>query len=77
MSVLNPRVRAHRFLESMYSDGYFPGHLVDKGHAVLLGLCERIETVARGVVCREFRFIAAAYGFADADPEELVVERDW
>lgn len=113
VSIQNPQVRTYRFLEGMYRDGYFPDHIVDKGHAVLLRLCGRIETehpadlaalyaltdvateefnrlqddfaaaesesetVAREVICLDFRFIAAAYGFADADPELLVGERDW
>jgi hypothetical protein len=97
----------------MYSDGYFPDHIVDRGKAILLGLCERIETeqpgdlaalyaltdvateqfnalqadfeaaeseietVAREVIAGDFQFIALAYGFADADVEELIAERDW
>lgn len=36
-----------------------------------------IETVAREVIAADFRFIALAYGFADADVEELIAERDW
>ncbi|HEV2640792.1 MAG TPA: DUF5713 family protein [Actinocrinis sp.] len=36
-----------------------------------------IETVARDVICREFWFVAEAYGFDDADLEELVGTRDW
>jgi hypothetical protein len=97
----------------MYSDGYFPDHVVDKGKAILLGLCEQIEaerpgdlgalyaltgaateefnaladefdaagseieTVAREVIAGDFRFIALAYGFADAEVEELIAARDW
>lgn len=36
-----------------------------------------IETVAREVIAGDFRFIALAYGFADAEVEELIAERDW
>ncbi|MFC8074032.1 DUF5713 family protein [Streptomyces sp. NPDC057307] len=36
-----------------------------------------IETVARDEIATDFGFIADAYGFADADLEELVAERDW
>jgi len=97
----------------MYNDGYFPNHVVDKGKAILLELCERIEaehpgdlaalyaltdvateqfnaldaefvaadseieTVAREVIADDFWFIARAYGFADADVEMLIAERDW
>lgn len=36
-----------------------------------------IETVAREVIAEDFLFVATAYGFADADMEELVAWRDW
>jgi hypothetical protein len=36
-----------------------------------------IETVAREVIAEDFAFIADAYGFQDADVEELIAERDW
>lgn len=36
-----------------------------------------IETMARDEIAGDFGFVAAAYGFADADLEELVAERDW
>ncbi|MCB5167342.1 DUF5713 family protein [Streptomyces bambusae] len=36
-----------------------------------------IETVAREWICHEFRFIASAYGFTDADTEILTAGRDW
>ncbi|MBO1335504.1 DUF5713 family protein [Streptomyces sp. VRA16 Mangrove soil] len=36
-----------------------------------------IETVAREAIGDEFWFVAAAYGFADADAEELIAARDW
>ncbi|UWE10972.1 DUF5713 family protein [Actinacidiphila bryophytorum] len=36
-----------------------------------------IETVAREWICDEFRFVASAYGFTDADAEELTANRDW
>lgn len=36
-----------------------------------------IETVAREQIGAEFGFIAAAYGFTDADSEELIANRDW
>lgn len=104
---------AHRFLQGMYGDAYYPEHVVDMGKAILLRLCERIETerpadlaalyaltnaatedfnaleaefdaagseietVAREVIAGDFRFIALAYGFADADGEELIAARDW
>jgi hypothetical protein len=36
-----------------------------------------IETVARDCIGTDFSFIAAAYGFAEADGEELISGRDW
>jgi hypothetical protein len=39
----NESVRSYFFLESMYKDSYFPSKLVDKGKAILLGLCFKIE----------------------------------
>ncbi|MEU6224067.1 DUF5713 family protein [Streptomyces sp. NPDC047042] len=36
-----------------------------------------IETVAREWICDEFHFVASAYGFMDADAEELTSGRDW
>jgi hypothetical protein len=111
--IRNQQVAAHGFLQGMYSDGYVPDHLVDKGKVILLRLCERIETehpgdlaalyaltdvatvqfnalqaefdaadseietAAREEIAEDFHFIAMAYGFADADVEMLVAERDW
>ncbi|MFF5933546.1 DUF5713 family protein [Streptomyces sp. NPDC012508] len=36
-----------------------------------------IETVAREEIAENFWFVATAYGFADADAEELVAAREW
>ena len=36
-----------------------------------------IETVARDCIGRDFEAIAHAYGFDDADTEELITARDW
>ncbi|WP_345395098.1 DUF5713 family protein [Nonomuraea salmonea] len=36
-----------------------------------------IETVAREVIAEDFWFVASAYGFADADAEELIATREW
>ena len=113
MSITNSQITNHAFLAGMYSDGYFPDHLVDMGKAILLELCERIEaerpsdlaalyaitnvstkdfndlesafadagseleTVAREVIAEDFWFIANAYGFTEADVEELIAARDW
>ncbi|MFG2630917.1 DUF5713 family protein [Streptomyces sp. NPDC048473] len=36
-----------------------------------------IETVAREWIAEEFWLVASAYGFTDADAEELIAGRDW
>ena len=36
-----------------------------------------IETAARDCIGMDFDFIAKAYGFDDADGEELIATRDW
>ncbi len=36
-----------------------------------------IETVARDCIGNDFSFIAASYGFVEADGEELISGRDW
>ncbi|GAA1100987.1 MULTISPECIES: DUF5713 family protein [Kitasatospora] len=36
-----------------------------------------IETFAREEIAEDFAFVAAAYGFTDADVEELIATRDW
>ncbi|MBE4736547.1 MULTISPECIES: DUF5713 family protein [Streptomyces] len=113
MPITNQQVAGHTFLQQMYDDSYFPDHVVDRGKAILLRLCERveveqpsdletlyaltqaateefnlldrefvaagsgIETVAREWICDEFCFITSAYGFMDADAEELTSGRDW
>lgn len=100
-------------LTEMYTDPYFPDQLVDKGKAILLRLCARIEaerpadlaalyvlthaateefnaleeefeaagseieTAARDDIGGSFWSVATAYGFDDADPEELIATRDW
>lgn len=113
MPIMNHQVTEHVFLEQLYADEYFPDHVLDKGKAILLRLCERIEaerpadlsalyaltevateqfnvleaefeaagseieTVAREEIGGDFWFVASAYGFSDADPEELIAARDW
>ncbi|MBN0042973.1 hypothetical protein JS756_02335 [Streptomyces actuosus] len=113
MPVENPRVTGHVFLKALYEDDYYPDHVLDRGRAILLRLCERIEaeqpadvdalyvltraateefndletafeeagseieTVAREELAEAFWSVAQAYGFADADVEELIATRNW
>ena len=113
MPISDPRGSGHPFREGLYRDGYFPDHVVDKGRAILLALCARIEaerpadlvalyrlthaateefnaleaefeaagseieTVAREEIGGDFWFVARAYGFEDADVEDLIAPREW
>ncbi len=113
MPITNEQAAGHAFLRPLYTDPYYPDHVVDRGRAILLRLCERIEaeqpadlaalyvltqaateefnlleaafdaagseieTVAREAIGEDFWFVASAYGFADADGEELIATRDW
>ncbi|UUU37490.1 DUF5713 family protein [Streptomyces sp. NBC_00162] len=36
-----------------------------------------IETIAREWIAEDFWFVASAYGFTNADAEELIAGRDW
>lgn len=113
MPITNTAMADYAFLAELYQDDYFPNHVVDKGKAVLVRLCERleadrpaaldalyvltqaateefnaleaefeaadseIETVAREEICGDVYNIAVAYGFGDADHEELTGTRNW
>ncbi|RII20773.1 hypothetical protein DSC45_02915 [Streptomyces sp. YIM 130001] len=113
MAVTNERLAQDDLLRMLYDDSYFPDHLVDKGKAILLRLCERIEaerpadlpalyvlthaateefnalegefdeagseleTTAREEIGEGFWLVAQAYGFEDADDEELTAPRTW
>lgn len=41
----NKAILNHLFLEGMYSDSYFPNHLVDEVKSVLVELCFQIEMI--------------------------------
>ncbi|GAA2081940.1 DUF5713 family protein [Streptomyces albiaxialis] len=113
MPITNQQVKDHAFLGGLYATEHSPAHVLDKGKAVLLALCERIEaedpadldalyvlthaateefneleeefhaagseieTIAREEIAEDFHFVAMAYGFADADDEELIAPREW
>jgi Family of unknown function (DUF5713) len=42
-SLTNPKTQLHPFLADMYQDAYFPRPLVDKGKAILVALCAKLE----------------------------------
>jgi hypothetical protein len=48
----------------MYGDDYYPDHVVDKGRAILLRLCERIEAERPSD-------LAALYALTNAATEEF------
>ncbi|MFD0025962.1 DUF5713 family protein [Streptomyces sp. NPDC058382] len=113
MAITNEHLAQDALLLPLYKDDYFPDHVLDKGKAILLRLCERIEsehpadlvalyaltavateefnaleaefdaagseieTVAREEIGEAFWLIAKAYGFPDADAEELIAAREW
>jgi hypothetical protein len=43
VTITNTKMSTYAFLADMVSDGYFPPHLVKKGQAILVRLCEDIE----------------------------------
>ncbi|MFG1966492.1 DUF5713 family protein [Nonomuraea sp. NPDC049028] len=87
----NERVVNHAFLRGMYDDGYFPDHVVDKGKAILLRLCERIEAerpsdlaalyLLTEVATEEFNALEAEFEAADSEIEtvarEVIAEDFW
>ncbi|YCK42346.1 DUF5713 family protein [Actinomadura sp. ATCC 39365] len=64
LSPTHPQVIGHAFLKALYDDGYYPDHVVDKGRAVLLRLCERVETERPGD-------LASLYALTHAATEEF------
>lgn len=113
MAITHQRMAGYGFLQGLYEDRYFPDRVVDRGKAVLVGLCERIEaeqpadlaalyvlthaateefnaleaafeaagseieTTAREEIAEDFWAVATAYGFTEADMEELIAPREW
>ncbi|MEV0061937.1 DUF5713 family protein [Nocardia sp. NPDC050718] len=47
---------------------------MDQAKAILMRLCERIETVTRDEIGW---LVPCVYGFQDADAEELIATREW
>ncbi|MFI9061664.1 DUF5713 family protein [Streptomyces sp. NPDC053429] len=43
MPITNEQVTEYGFLRQLYADSYFPDHVLDKGSAILVRLCERVE----------------------------------
>ena len=66
MRITNQQVIEHAFLEVLYEDDYFPDQVLDRGKAILLGLCERIEAERPAD-------LAALYALTQAATEEFNV----
>jgi hypothetical protein len=84
MTITDPKLKDRRFLEEMDRDSYFPAHLVDKGKAILVRLCETIEAEKPADLAALYalthaatdEFNALAQEFADHDSEIETVARD-
>ena len=60
MAITNPQAATHSFLSGLYADGYYPDAVVDKGAAILVRLCERIEAERPGDLSALYVLTAAA-----------------
>ncbi|MDJ0463994.1 DUF5713 family protein [Streptomyces sp. H27-C3] len=84
MSVTSQQVAERAFLRALYADGYFPDHVLDKGKAILLRLCERIEAeqpadltalyVLTNVATEEFNALEAEFEAAGSGIETVARE---
>ena len=84
MTLKNESINGHAFLSGMAQDAYFPPHLVDKGKALLLALCARIEAeqpaslealyALTHATTEQFNDLAGE--FEDADSEIETAARD-
>ncbi|WLQ37944.1 DUF5713 family protein [Streptomyces castrisilvae] len=64
MPITNQRVAERKFLRPLYADTYFPDHVLDKGRAILIRLCERIEA-------EQPRDLTGLYALTHAATEEF------
>lgn len=84
MAIANEHVAQHSFLLPLYEDEYFPDHVLDKGRAVLLRLCERIEAerpadvtalyALTEVATEEFNALEAEFEAAGSEIETVARE---
>lgn len=61
---MNEKIAGYPFLKGMSNDEYYPQPVVDKGRAILLRLCERIEAERPAD-------LAALYALTHAATEEF------
>ncbi|SDK29835.1 DUF5713 family protein [Nonomuraea jiangxiensis] len=84
MSPTNELVVNHRFLAFLYDDPYYPDPVLDKGKAILLRLCERIEAeqpsdlpelyVLTTAATDEFNALMEDFDAADSDIDTVARE---
>ncbi|MGW2572164.1 DUF5713 family protein [Streptomyces sp. NPDC001537] len=84
MRITNQQVIEHTFLEVLYEDDYFPDQVLDRGKAILLGLCERIEAerpadlaalyALTQAATEEFNVLEAAFDAAGSEIETVARE---
>ncbi|MEV0479308.1 DUF5713 family protein [Streptomyces sp. NPDC050508] len=84
MPVSNQQITEHAFLRALYRDDYYPDDVVDLGKAILLRLCERIETehpadlpalyALTEVATEEFNALQDDFEAADSDIETVARE---
>ncbi|MFB7291233.1 DUF5713 family protein [Actinacidiphila glaucinigra] len=85
MSITNQQIAGRSFLREMYDDSYFPDHVVDRGKAILLRLCERIEAEQPSDLATLYALTQAATEqfnlldeeFVAAGSEIETVAREW
>ncbi|WP_101789466.1 DUF5713 family protein [Nonomuraea indica] len=78
------QVAGHRFLQPLYDDDYYPDHVVDRGSAILVRLCERIEAdrpsdlaalyALTWAATEEFNDLEAAFEAAGSEIETVARE---
>ncbi|MEU6709060.1 DUF5713 family protein [Streptomyces wuyuanensis] len=84
MPITNQQVARRAFLRGLYADAYFPDHVVDRGRAILLRLCERIEAeppsdltalyVLTRAATEEFNLLEAEFEAAGSEIETVARE---
>lgn len=83
-SITNEQVADHTFLKQLYADDYYPDHVLDKGRAILIRLCARIEAqrprdlaelyAVTGAATEEFNLLEAEFEAAGSMIETVARE---
>jgi hypothetical protein len=84
MPITNTAMADYEFLTVLYEDPYFPDQVLDKGKAVLVRLCERLEAdrpadldalyVLTHAATQEFNDLEAEFEAADSEIETVARE---